>query len=91
MTVKEKSSPATFKIKLFGSLREAVGNKEVALSFDGGPTTVGDLKRSLHDTYPNFVSISAHLIVTVNRKVANDSTAIMPSDEIALLPLVSGG
>ena len=91
MTVKEKSSPVTFKIKLFGSLREAAGNKEVALSLDGESITVSDLKRNLNESYPKFASSKANIIVTVNRKVAADSTAIMPSDEIALLPLVSGG
>ena len=90
MTLKEKMAFA-LTVKLFGSLREAAENKEIILTFDGSHTTVNDLKQSLYDSCPNLFSRSAHIIVTVNRKVANNFTIVLPDDEVALLPLVSGG
>ena len=87
----EKNSLVTFRIKLFGLFREVAGNKEVALFLDGGHTTVGDLKRRLHESCPKFASVTGPFIVAVNRKVASDSTTVTSDDEIAILPLVSGG
>jgi molybdopterin converting factor subunit 1 len=91
MTSMEKNSPVTLRIKLFGLFREAAENKEVALSLDGAHTTVGDLKRSLRESYPKLASINDPFIVAVNRKVASDSTTVTLDDEVAILPLVSGG
>jgi molybdopterin converting factor subunit 1 len=79
------------KVKLFGSTREAVGQKEVEVTLDSESSTVADLKSSLYSAYPSLASGASYLVVAVNRKAADDSTKIAASDELALLPLVSGG
>ena len=79
------------KVKLFGSTRESVGQKEVEVSLDSGASTVAELKRNLYAAFPALASGASYLVVAVNRKAADDSTKIAASDELALLPLVSGG
>jgi sulfur-carrier protein len=79
------------KVKLFGSTRESVGQKEVEVTLHSDPSTVTDLKSSLYSTYPSLASGVGYLVVAVNRKAADDSTKVTSTDELALLPLVSGG
>ncbi len=79
------------KIKLFGSTRESVGQKEVEITFNQEPISVSELKNSLYTNYPALASGAGFLVVAVNRKVADDSTKVTATDELALLPLVSGG
>lgn len=79
------------KVKLFGSTRESVGQKEVEVNLRSEIPTVAELKSSLYSAYPVLASGASYLVVAVNRKAADDSTTITASDELALLPLVSGG
>jgi molybdopterin converting factor subunit 1 len=79
------------KVKLFGSTRESVGQKEVEVNLNNEPSTVAELKSSLYATYPALASGVGYLVVAVNRKAADDSKKVISTDELALLPLVSGG
>jgi molybdopterin converting factor subunit 1 len=79
------------KIKMFGSTRESVGQKEVEVTLSSELSTVAELKSSLYTAFPALASGASYLVVAVNRKVADDTTKITASDELALLPLVSGG
>jgi len=89
--VAEQKPQLTFRVKLFGYFREIAGNKEVTVPVDREQTTVADLKLTLTSVYPNLASAKTPYIVAVNRKVAQDSAPVSPTDEIAVLPLVSGG
>lgn len=79
------------KVKLFGSTREFVGQKEIDVTLSSEPATVAELKSSLYSAYPTLASGTSYLVVAVNRKAADDNTKITATDELALLPLVSGG
>jgi len=79
------------KVKMFGVTRESVGQKEIEVNLSSEPSTVAELKSSLFVAYPALTSGASYLVVAVNRKAADDSTKITASDELALLPLVSGG
>ncbi len=81
----------TFKVKLFGVFREVAGNNELTLSLGDGDATVAVIKRCLQDTYPQLALVQMPFVVAVNRKIADDTAAVMATDEIAVLPLVSGG
>ncbi len=78
-----------FRVRLFASLREEVGQETVALEL-GNPTTVTDLLRAFSDTYPQARSVG-QAIVAVNQEVANREARVEAADEIAFLPPVSGG
>lgn len=79
------------KVKLFGSTRESVGQTEAEVTLNSEPATVAELKSSLYAAYPALASGASYLVVAVNRKAADDNTKIAATDELALLPLVSGG
>ena len=91
MDSKQETLSVSFRVKLFGLLREVVGTKEMTLSLNIDRATVADLKRSLQESFPDLTKAKIPFLVAVNRKIAQESTTIMPSDEIAILPLVSGG
>jgi molybdopterin converting factor small subunit len=91
MTTKEAVSATPFRIKLFGLFRETAGSKELEVTLVLGHTTVADLKKCVHYSYPALSSLNMPFLVAVNRKVADDSKIVKPEDEIALLPLISGG
>ena len=78
-----------FRVRLFASLREEVGQEIVTLEL-GNPATVADLLRAFSDTYPQARSVG-QAIVAVNQEVANREAGIETEDEIAFLPPVSGG
>lgn len=77
-----------FIIKAFGVTKDIVGSRETILEFDGN--TVGSLRRALRNRYPPLMEINS-LMIAVNSAYAEDDTSIGESDEIALIPPVSGG
>jgi molybdopterin converting factor subunit 1 len=78
------------KVRLFAVLKEAVGKKEIIIAVPSG-VTLKMLKNKILQEYPALNSFSNKFILSVNLKVATDDTIITPSDEIAILPPVSGG
>jgi len=79
------------EVLLFGIARDIVGQGSLSLSADGNTVdSVAALKQMLADTYPEFGKLSS-LAVAVNSEYANDDLALHPTDEIAIIPPVSGG
>lgn len=72
----------------FGAARDIVGAKETRMRSPG--QTVGDLRAALVKRYPDLAGLRS-LYVAVNNAYADDSLVLQPSDEIALIPPVSGG
>ena len=79
-------------VLLFGITRDIVGEGSLTLSGNGTSylRTVGDLKAHLMREYPDLGKLSS-LAVAVNQSYAGDTDPIGNSDEIALIPPVSGG
>ena len=78
------------KVRLFANLRELVGEREITITVPGG-VTVSYLNNEILNKYPQLKSFSNKFVTSVNCKVTTDDTVITCSDEIALLPPVSGG
>lgn len=78
------------KIRLFAILREVVGKKEITITVPSG-VTVSYLNDEILKKYPQLKSFKNKFITSVNCKVESSDTIITSSDEIALLPPVSGG
>ncbi len=53
--------------------------------------TVGDLRRMLEQQYPSLSAARMQFSVAVNRKLADDMESIGQTDELAILPPISGG
>ncbi len=75
-------------IKLFGITRDIVG--QPILDINNAVATVGQLKAYMNATYPRIKGLNS-LLVAVNSEYAQDELALKPTDEIALIPPVSGG
>ena len=78
------------KIRLFAILRDMVGEREITITVPSG-ITVSYLNNEILKKYPQLKSFSNKFVTSVNCKVTTGDTIITSSDEIALLPPVSGG
>jgi molybdopterin synthase catalytic subunit len=77
-------------VRLFGSIREAVGEKELAVDLPEG-ASARDLRRILAARYPVFDDFGERLAVSVQLEVVPLDTALRDGDEVAFLPPVAGG
>jgi molybdopterin synthase sulfur carrier subunit len=76
------------KLKTFGITRDILGGKEVILEVEG--KSVADLRQHLATRYPKVVELRS-LLIAVNQNYATDTLELNETDEIALIPPVSGG
>jgi molybdopterin synthase sulfur carrier subunit len=76
------------KLKTFGIARDILGGREVEVTING--TSVGDLRKTLSTMYPTLNKLNS-LFIAVNQEYAADDKALLITDEIALIPPVSGG
>ncbi len=77
-----------YTIKAFGITKEILGGKE--LSFEINGKTVGELRAELNGRYPKLIGLKS-LYIAVNNDYAEETKALSETDEIALIPPVSGG
>ncbi|MEZ4216386.1 MAG: molybdenum cofactor biosynthesis protein MoaE [Myxococcota bacterium] len=77
-------------VKLFGSVREQVGAKELAMTLADG-ATVAVVRDRLAADHALFRDLGTRLAVSVNLEVASLDTPLRNGDEVAFLPPVSGG
>jgi molybdopterin converting factor subunit 1 len=77
-------------VKLFGSIREAVGEKELSVELPDA-ASARDLRRTLAARYPVFDTFGDRLAVSVQLEVVPHDTTLRDGDEVAFLPPVSGG
>ncbi|MFM7850640.1 MAG: MoaD/ThiS family protein [Flammeovirgaceae bacterium] len=76
------------KIKTFGVAREMMGDSEIHFDFHG--KNVLELKQALQVRYPKLVGLRS-VLIAVNQKYGEDQQELNESDEIAIIPPVSGG
>lgn len=98
MTINGKVDVTAIRIKLFASAKEIVGggNSEITLEFrEETKITFTELRKRILQTYPKLAQVP--FVFAINYKIADESTTntanttITSSDEIALLPPISGG
>ena len=77
-------------VKLFGAVREAVGEKELSVQLAAG-ARVADLRRLLAEDHPVFERFGDRLAAAVNQETALESALLRDGDEVAFLPPVAGG
>ncbi len=80
----------SLSIKLFASIRQAMNSDEIKINIDNG-ITVLQMKEIIFETFPNLKKLNISFFVAINHKYSKDSDVIDTNDEIALIPLVSGG
>lgn len=78
-------------VLLFGIAKDIVGESQIQFfEADGIPTSVLELKNKISEKYPEFGKLSS-LAIAVNSEYAEDGVSLNGSDEIAIIPPVSGG
>jgi molybdopterin synthase catalytic subunit len=77
-------------VKLFGPVREAVGEKELSVALAEG-ARVADLRQVLARDHAIFERYGARLAAAVNQETAAEATRLRDGDEVAFLPPVAGG
>lgn len=78
----------TLHLSLFGITRDIVGSNRLSVSLD--TPSVESLLSHLKTMYPRLGQISS-LLVAVNSDYAEPNQLLKETDEIALIPPVSGG
>jgi molybdopterin converting factor subunit 1 len=79
----------SLSVLLFGIARDLTGQSTVSIPFTNN-ATVGDLLNQLHQQYPALTGIRS-LLVAVNGEYAEPDQSLSGTDEIAIIPPVSGG
>ena len=79
------------EVLLFGIAKDIVGTSQIQFSdTDKVPHSVSELKQIITENYPEFGNLSS-LAVAVNSEYAEDDIVLSKTDEIAIIPPVSGG
>ena len=87
---KEEIVKKTLSIKLFATLRQAINSEYISIDVDDHITAL-QLKNAIVDYFPEIKKLNVPFFVTKNCEFAKDSDVIQPTDEVALIPPVSGG
>jgi molybdopterin synthase sulfur carrier subunit len=77
-----------YRIKAFGITKDLLGGREATIEING--QTVADLRAALNERYPQLLGLRS-LFIAVNNDYADENILLNASDEIALIPPVSGG
>ena len=77
------------QILAFGIAKDIVGGPQLNLALEPG-ATVAHLKSSLIKAFPKFTDLTS-IAIAVNSEYAEDDQILESSDEIVIIPPVSGG
>lgn len=80
-----------WKIELFAGLAERFNTATIILETEHDHMTVSSLKKELITAYPAHEALISVSFVACNQAYAFDEDSVSASDELALLPPVSGG
>ncbi len=75
------------KLKVFGIARDIMGGREVEIN---AVQNVSELRKMLLSNYPKLKELNS-LLIAVNQSYAADEISLSETDEIAIIPPVSGG
>jgi len=76
---------------LFASAREIVGKHQIEVNLDGSQTMAKRIRERIIEMHPGLSNVP--FVLAINRKVPAEETwaTISPTDEVAVLPPISGG
>jgi molybdopterin synthase catalytic subunit len=77
-------------VRLFGSLREATGAKELVVTLPAN-ARLAELAALLGREHAAFAAMADRLRAAVNQQIAGDDVRLGEGDEVAFLPPVAGG
>ena len=77
-------------IRLFALYRERAGGDTVVVTVQDG-ATVADLTDEIRRQIPNLAPPEVKIVVAVNTDYADSDMILQQSDDVCLIPPVSGG
>lgn len=77
-----------YRIKSYGIAKDIIGERTSTMETEA--VTVGQLRSWLAMKYPELAELRS-LFIAVNQNYADDTQNIRETDEIVLIPPVSGG
>jgi Molybdopterin converting factor, large subunit len=81
----------SWKIQLFAGLADRFGSHVIHIDTESPSMTVAALKQLLADQFPEQAELVRISFMACNQTYASDDCVIQASDELAVLPPVSGG
>lgn len=82
---------ATLKIRLFGFLREKMDSDDLIISIHDTSISLKKLRKYLEELYPSLGLNEINFVFAVNKVICNEDINVKSSDEIAIIPPISGG
>jgi len=82
---------ATLKIRLFGILREKMDSDDLIISIHDTSISLKKLRKYLEELYPSLGLTEINFVFAVNKVICNEDINVKSSDEIAIIPPISGG
>lgn len=82
---------ATLKIRLFGILREKMDSGDLIISIHDTSISLKKLRKYLEELYPSLSLNEINFVFAVNKVICNEDINVKSSDEIAIIPPISGG
>jgi molybdopterin converting factor subunit 1 len=82
---------ATLKIRLFGILREKMDRDDLTISIHDTSISLKKLRKYLEELYPSLGLNEINFVFAVNKVICNEDINVKSSDEIAIIPPISGG
>lgn len=76
-------------ILAFGIAKDIFGGSSIKVELPDG-ATAADLKSALEQQYPRLKQLASYLLA-VNNEYTEDTLTLSATDEIAIIPPVSGG
>jgi molybdopterin converting factor subunit 1 len=86
-----EDAPMKLDIHLFAGLVDLLGNTILTIPIDQETISAGELKGLLVKQFPSASQTLTTCFFAVNQAYASEETLLKESDEIALIPPVSGG
>ena len=80
----------TITVKLFAAMRDLTGGDAAEVELPDG-ATVADLRRELGKQLPLARTLLLRSAIAVNHDVVENDRPLQASDEVAVIPPVSGG
>jgi len=81
---------ARFTLLLFAGIREALGCSSIELELPL-PARAADLLTAFFEQFPQLQDMRASCRLAVDQSFAGEAQTLLPRQELALIPPVSGG
>ena len=80
----------SIEVKLFAVAKEIAQAETFQMESDG-PISIAEVREKMASAFPELARVLGHTRFAVNAAYATDQQLVSDSDEVAIIPPVSGG